>query len=128
METEVGVRSGNGKWWVMNRLRDCADITAVREVFKVLRHDREITCTAVMSTMDNTHRTEWSPQQRCGKAYGYWPSPTRDAYSSLPMLDALGRGRRSDVVRACFPNQITDDALGAPRMLLRRVATRGQTS
>ena len=133
MDREVGVRSGNLDMVVIDRLWDCADSTPVREGFEGLRHEREITHPA-MSTMDRPHRTDWLSQQHRGHAYGYWPGPTRHAYSSLPMLDslpmlaALAAGRRWDVAAAFFPNQIADGASGAPRMLLGRVATCGQPS
>jgi len=112
---------------VSDRLWDCADTTTVREVFEDVRHDREIASTTVVSMMDNLRRTESLSRERRVEVDRYWPSPTRDAYRPIPMRDAVAAGRPTDAVRACFPAQLTADASRTPRMLLRPVATRGQT-
>jgi predicted transcriptional regulator len=106
---------------IMDRIWTREGTTTVREIFEDLRGQREIAYTTVMSTMDNLHRKGWLQREKDGKAFLYWPTMTRDEYSTRLMRDALDASGDSGAVLTHFVEQMTDDETATLRRALRRL-------
>jgi predicted transcriptional regulator len=110
---------------VMDHLWRRDGTTTVRDIFEVLRRDREIAYTTVMSTMDSLHRKGWLQRERQGKAFAYWPTLTREQYSARLMRDALDAGGNSGLVLAHLLDQMSDQESASLRKALARLSRRG---
>lgn len=76
--------------------QDGSDCT-VRDVYELIRREREIAYTTVMSTMDNLHRKGWLSRVRDGKAYLYRTTESREQHSASLMREALSMSGRADL-------------------------------
>lgn len=71
-----------------SRSADGAAMT-VREVLEVLRRDRPLAYTTVMTVLDNLHRKGFLRRERDGRAWRYTPVASRDAYAAEAMTEML---------------------------------------
>ncbi len=111
---------------VMDDLWNRDGTTTVRDVFEVIRRRREIAYTTVMSTMDSLHRKGWLERERRGKAFGYWPTLTREEYSARLMRDALDAGGNSGLVLAHLLDQMSEQESASLREALARLTHGGR--
>ena len=61
----------------------------VREVLEVLRRDRPLAYTTVMTVLDNLHRKRFLRREREGRAWRYTPVASREAYAAEAMAEML---------------------------------------
>ena len=108
---------------VMNLIWDKngADRT-VRDVYELIRRDREIAYTTVMSTMDNLHRKGWLSRVREGKAYLYRAIQSREEHGASLMKEALSTSGRTELVLTHFLEHMTDSESKALRHALQEVS------
>jgi predicted transcriptional regulator len=111
---------------VMDHLWRRDGTTTVRDIFEVLRRDREIAYTTVMSTMDSLHRKGWLQRERQGKAFAYWPTLTREQYSARLMRDALDAAGNSGLVLAHLLDQMSEQESASLRKALAGLGRRGR--
>ena len=86
----------------MDEVWSSGQAVTVREVFDELTTHRDIAYTTLMSTMDNLHRKGWLTRERCGKAYSYLATMTREERSAHLMSDAFHSGGDVDLVLNFF--------------------------
>lgn len=113
---------------VMDQMWARAGKTTVREVLEELRQRREIAYTTVMTIMDNLHRKGWLDREKHGKAYHYWPTLSREAYSARLMREALDGSENPDAVLGHFLAQMSDEESSRLRSLIRRLSPGKDTS
>jgi predicted transcriptional regulator len=87
---------------IMHLVWDHDSPVTVRELLGVLRQERAIAYTTVMSTMDNLHRKGWLARAKDGKAYRYTATASREEYSARLMAEALAGGGDTEVVLSHF--------------------------
>ena len=96
---------------------------SVRELLGELRQEWAITCTTVMSTMDNLHRKGWLARAKEGKAYRYTATASREEYSARLMQEALAGGGDTEAVLSHFVAQMDGPESEALRTVMRRLAS-----
>ncbi len=109
---------------IMDILWTSGEPSTVREVLEVLRRQRPIAYTTVMTVMDNLHRKQWLDRERDGRAYRYRPVSSREHYVAELMRDALTASTDQAATLVRFTEQLTDDESVALRVALRRLARR----
>jgi predicted transcriptional regulator len=61
----------------------------VRDVVELMRPERTLAYTTIMTVLDNLHRKGWVDREREGRAWRYEPRLDRQAYTALLMQEAL---------------------------------------
>jgi predicted transcriptional regulator len=61
----------------------------VRDVVELVRPERTLAYTTIMTVLDNLHRKGWVDREREGRAWRYEPRLDRQAYTALLMQEAL---------------------------------------
>jgi predicted transcriptional regulator len=61
----------------------------VRDVVELMRPERTLAYTTIMTVLDNLHRKGWVDRERDGRAWRYEPRLDRQAYTALLMQEAL---------------------------------------
>ena len=74
---------------VMDLLWSVGRPLLVREVVDLMRPERALAYTTVMTVMDNLHRKQWLDRRRDGRAWRYEPVLTREDYTARLMHEAL---------------------------------------
>jgi len=96
---------------VMDQLWDAGRPLSVREVVELLRPERVLAYTTVMTVLDNLHRKRWLRRHRDGRAWRYEPVLTRQDYIAQLMHEALAVSDDRAGVLARFVEEIdTQDA------------------
>ena len=74
---------------VMDVLWDAKRALLVRDVVDILRPDRPLAYTTIMTVLDNLHHKGWLDRTRDGRAWRYEPRLDRQAYTAMLMREAL---------------------------------------
>ena len=98
---------------------------AVREVVELLRAERDLAYTTVMTVLDNLHRKRWLHRHRDGRAWRYEPALSRQAYTAQLMHEALAVSDDRAGVLARFVEEIDPADAAALAAALREAADRG---
>ena len=104
---------------VMDVLWDQQRPLLVRDVVELIRADRTLAYTTIMTVLDNLHRKGWVDRAREGRAWRYEPRLDRQAYTALLMREALAVSDDRVGVLARFVEEIDpEDAAALADMLL----------
>lgn len=74
---------------VMDALWTAQRPLLVRDVVELMRPERTLAYTTIMTVLDNLHRKGWVDREREGRAWRYEPRLDRQAYTALLMQEAL---------------------------------------
>ena len=107
---------------VMEQLWGAGRPLAVREVVELLRPERVLAYTTVMTVLDNLHRKHWLRRHRDGRAWRYEPVLTRQAYTAQLMHEALAVSEDRAGVLARFVEEIDPEDAAALSEALREAA------
>ena len=106
---------------VMARLWSVGGQGTVREVFELLRADREIVYTTVLSTMENLHRKGHLRREREGKAFRYRTVLSHAEHIAGLMREALSDGEHDTAaVLTHFVGEMSPEELAGLEDVLRR--------
>jgi predicted transcriptional regulator len=90
----------------------------VRDVVELMRPERTLAYTTIMTVLDNLHRKGWVDREREGRAWRYEPRLDRQAYTALLMQEALVVSEDRVGVLARFVEQMDpEDAAALADML-----------
>jgi BlaI family transcriptional regulator, penicillinase repressor len=107
---------------VMEQLWGAQRALAVREVLELLRPERALAYTTVMTVLDNLYRKRWVRRHRDGRAWRYEPALTRQAYTAQLMHEALSVSDDRAGVLARFVEEIDPADAAALAAALREAA------
>jgi predicted transcriptional regulator len=85
----------------------------VREVVDLMRPQRTLAYTTVMTVLDNLHRKGWLRRQREGRAWRYEPVLSRQSYTAQLMREALAVSNDRAGVLARFVEEIDPEDAAA---------------
>ena len=103
---------------VMDLLWSAERPLLVRDVVNLLRPERPLAYTTVMTVLDNLHRKDWVRRSRDGRAWRYEPVLSRQSYTALLMREALSISDDRAGVLARFVEEIDPaDAAALAAML-----------
>jgi predicted transcriptional regulator len=106
---------------VMDRLWAANGHGTVREVFEVLRSEREIAYTTVLSTMENLHRKGHLIREREGQAFRYRTVLSHVEHTSRLMREAMSQGEQdTTAVLAHFVAEMSPRELAELKDVIRR--------
>jgi predicted transcriptional regulator len=104
---------------VMDVLWDARRPLLVRDVVELIRPDRALAYTTIMTVLDNLHRKGWVDRDREGRAWRYEPRLDRQAYTALLMREALSVSDDRIGVLARFLEEIDPEDAAALADLLQ---------
>jgi predicted transcriptional regulator len=104
---------------VMDVLWDTGRPLLVRDVVELIRPDRTLAYTTIMTVLDNLHRKGWLDRDREGRAWRYEPRLDRQAYTALLMREALSVSDDRIGVLARFLEEIDPEDAAALADLLQ---------
>jgi predicted transcriptional regulator len=104
---------------VMELLWDAHQPLLVREVVDLMRPQRVLAYTTIMTVLDNLHRKGWLDRVRDGRAWRYSPVLGRQAYTATLMRDALAVSDDRAGVLARFVEEMDPQDAAALADLLR---------
>lgn len=110
---------------VMDRLWAAERPLSVREVLEVLRGERSLAYTTVMTVMDNLHRKGWLSREMAGRAYLYRPTAPREAYAAGLMAQAFNQADDPAATLVHFIEAMSPDEAAALRRALAHQAGAG---
>lgn len=93
---------------------------SVRDVLGVLRQDRPLAYTTVMTVLDNLHRKDLVTRQRDGRAWRYVPAKSRDAYTAEVMSQMLSGSPDPQSVFLHLVSQLSTEEAAQLRAALGR--------
>lgn len=105
---------------IMDRLWSRGEPATVREVLELLRADRELAYTTVMTVMDNLHRKGWLQREMHNRAWLYRPASTREQYSASLMEQALAHSTDQLATLVHFVETMSEAEEGALRQALKK--------
>jgi len=105
----------------MELLWDAQHPLLVRDVVDLMRPQRVLAYTTIMTVLDNLHRKGWLDRVKEGKAYRYTPTASREEYSARLMREALVDGGDAEAVLSHFVAQIDSGESEALRSVLRKL-------
>lgn len=109
---------------IMDKMWSRDEPATVRDVFEILRVEREIAYTTVMTVMDNLHGKGWLTREKRHRAWLYLPSSTREQYSASLMEQALAHSTDQAATLMHFVEIISADEEEALRRALRTAKAR----
>jgi predicted transcriptional regulator len=104
---------------VMELLWDAHQPLLVREVVDLMRPQRVLAYTTIMTVLDNLHRKGWLDRVRDGRAWRYSPVLGRQAYTANLMREALAVSDDRAGVLARFVEEMDPQDAAALADLLR---------
>ena len=96
----------------------------VRDVVELMRPERALAYTTVMTVMDNLHRKGWLQRTREGRAWRYEPALSRQSYTAQLMHEALAVSNDRAGVLARFVEEIDADDAAALAAALQEAPER----
>lgn len=105
---------------IMDRLWIRAGSATVREVLEILRQEREIAYTTVMTVMDNLHRKGSLERTMEHRAWLYRPAFSRELYSASLMEQALAHSSDQLATLVHFVETMSEDEEVTLRQALRK--------
>lgn len=109
---------------VMDVLWNAGRPLLVRDVVELLRPERTLAYTTVMTVLDNLHRKGWVDRAREGRAWRYDPRLDRQAYTALLMREALAVSDDRVGVLARFVEEMEPEDAAALADLLQTTEER----
>lgn len=106
---------------VMDVMWSGTEPLSVRNVHDVLKNERQIAYTTVMSTMDNLFRKGWLLREKVGLAYHYQPLMSREEHSAKLMRTVFESGGDSELILNFFFDQIGDNDSNKLRTAFQRL-------
>jgi predicted transcriptional regulator len=113
---------------IMDRLWIRGAPATVREVLEILRQEREIAYTTVMTVMDNLHRKGSLERTMEHRAWLYRPAFTREMYSASLMEQALAHSKDQLATLVHFVETMSENEEDILRLALRKAKTRAAKS
>ena len=104
---------------VMELLWDAQQPLLVRDVVDLMRPQRVLAYTTIMTVLDNLHRKGWLDRVRDGRAWRYSPVLGRQAYTATLMREALAVSDDRAGVLARFVEEMDPQDAAALADLLR---------
>jgi predicted transcriptional regulator len=104
---------------VMELLWDAQHPLLVRDVVDLIRPQRVLAYTTIMTVLDNLHRKGWLDRVRDGRAWRYSPVLGRQAYTASLMREALAVSDDRTGVLARFVEEMDPQDAAALADLLR---------
>lgn len=104
---------------VMELLWDAHQPLLVREVVNLMRPQRVLAYTTIMTVLDNLHRKGWLDRVRDGRAWRYSPVLGRQAYTANLMREALAVSDDRAGVLARFVEEMDPQDAAALADLMR---------
>lgn len=106
----------------MSRLWSADRPVLVREVMAVLREDREIAYTTVMTVLENLRRKGIVDRTKDGRAYRYQPRLSREEYAAALMEEVFADGGDRHLTLLHFMEQISPQDVAGLRTALNAAA------
>jgi len=103
----------------MELLWDAQHPLLVRDVVDLIRPQRVLAYTTIMTVLDNLHRKGWLDRVRDGRAWRYSPVLGRQAYTATLMREALAVSDDRAGVLARFVEEMDPQDAAALADLLR---------
>ena len=103
----------------MELLWDAQHPLLVRDVVDLMRPQRVLAYTTIMTVLDNLHRKAWLDRVRDGRAWRYSPVLDRQAYTATLMREALAVSDDRAGVLARFVEEMDPQDAAALADLLR---------
>lgn len=109
---------------IMDTLWSREEPATVRNVLELIRSERDIAYTTVMTVMDNLHGKGWLAREKQNRAWLYRPASTREQYSASLMEQALAHSTDQVATLVHFVETMSPDEEGALRRALRSAKAR----
>lgn len=92
----------------------------VRDVLEVLRLDRTLAYTTVMTVLDNLHGKGYVRRERAGRAWQYTPAASREAYAAEAMAQLLSDSADPQAVFLQLVSQLSPEEAAQLRAALQQ--------
>lgn len=106
---------------IMDRLWSTPGPVSVRDVLNVLRHERSIAYTTVMTVLDNLHRKGLVSRAKAGRAYRYSPVRSREEHTAVLMEQILNTSADQSTTLLHFVEQMTPAEVARLRDVLNQL-------